>query len=119
MKGINYVCLSGNLGAEPELRHTKAGAAVAELRLATSRVTSHDGETKQETEWTTVKVWSQRAEFAGAHLHKGDPIIIQGRLHTEKWTNEKGDPRWRTTVIAHDLTALPRAARDKASVTTE
>ena len=40
MKGINYVCLSGNLGAEPELRHTRSGAAVAELRLATNRTTT-------------------------------------------------------------------------------
>lgn len=119
MKGINYVCLSGNLGAEPELRHTRSGAAVAELRLATNRTTTHDGETKQETEWTTVKVWSQRAEFAHAHLHKGDAVIIQGRLHTEKWTNAKGDPRWRTTVIAHELTALPRSPHAQAATPSE
>jgi len=115
MRGINYVCLSGNLGADPELRHTTSGKSVTELRLATTRRFKRDGATEEETEWTTVKAWDQRAEFAVSHLHKGDPVIIQGRLHTERWTNSEGEPRSRTTVIAHDLTALPRPSwRDRS-----
>lgn len=108
MRGINYVCLSGHLGADPELRHTKSGSQVAELRLATNRKFKQEGELKEETEWTTVKAWAQRAEFAATYLHKGDPVIVQGRLHTEKWTNASGEPCSKITVIAHELTALPR-----------
>jgi single-strand DNA-binding protein len=112
MRGVNYVCLSGNLGADPELRHTSTGRKVAELRLATGRKSKKDGELVLETQWTIIKAWEHQAEFAARYLHKGDPVIVQGRLHTEKWTSSTGEPRSRVTVIASEVNALPRPKSD-------
>jgi len=112
MKGINYICLAGNLGADPELRHTKTGRTVAELRLATSRKIRKDGELQEETEWNTVKVWEQRAEYAATYLQKGDSVIIQGRLTTERWVTPDGEPRYKKVIVAHDLTGLPGTSKE-------
>ena len=108
MKGINYVCLSGYLGADPELHHTPTGRAVAELRLATTRKFRRDGELVEETEWNSITLWEQRADFAANYLRKGDPVIIQGRLHTEKWVSAEGEKRSKKVVIASEVTALPK-----------
>ncbi len=107
MKGINYVCLSGYLGSDPELRHTATGKAVTELRLATPRRIRHNGEAVEETEWNTITLWEQRAEYAASHLRRGDPVVIQGRLRTERWTTSNGDERKTKVIVAHDVTALP------------
>ena len=69
---INKVILIGNLGADPELRYTTSGTAVATLNLATSRRwKDRDGNQQDETEWHRVIVWAQSAEFCGNYLSKG------------------------------------------------
>jgi hypothetical protein len=78
---INKVILIGNLGADPELRYTTGGSAVADLRLATSRKwTAKDGAAKEETEWHRVVVWGKQAETCKEYLSKGRQIYVEGRF---------------------------------------
>ncbi len=104
---INKVILVGNLGADPELRYTQSGTAVATLRVATNRRwKDKDGNQQDETEWHRVIVWAQTAEFCGNYLSKGMKIYVEGRLHTNKWQDQSGNDRYTTEIIAQTIQNL-------------
>ena len=108
---INKVILIGNLGADPEMRYTPSGTAVATLSLATSRRwKDKDGSQQDETEWHRVVVWAQSAEFCGNYLAKGSKVYIEGRLQTRKWQDQNGNDKYTTEIIANTVQNLtPRS----------
>jgi single-strand DNA-binding protein len=101
--GINQVFLFGNLGTDPELRHTSAGP-VLKLRLATNRswLDKETNTRKEETEWHRVTVFGRRGEAVQKFLHKGSLVFIVGRLHTSSYEKD-GQKRYSTEIIAEDL----------------
>lgn len=109
---VNKVILIGNLGADPEIRYTQSGTAVATLSLATSRKwKDRDGNMQDETEWHRVIVWAQSAEFCANYLSKGSKIYVEGRLQTRKWQDQSGNDRWTTEIIANTVQNLtPRGS---------
>jgi single-strand DNA-binding protein len=59
------------------------------------------------TEWLTVKVFRDVALNVAASVHKGDPVLVHGRMKTEEWVGEQG-PRFglvmEAAALGHDLT---------------
>jgi single-strand DNA-binding protein len=107
-KSVNKVILIGNLGKDPEVKHTPQGTAVAKIALATNeRFKDKDGQWQDRTEWHNVVLWARLAEIAGEYLKKGGKVYIEGRLQTRSWddkqTNQK---KWMTEVVASDLVLL-------------
>jgi single-strand DNA-binding protein len=104
---VNKVILIGNLGQDPEVRHTNSGQPVSNLRLATSRrVKDRDGNWSDQTEWHSVVCFARLAELAGQYLHKGSKIYIEGRLQTRSWEDKEGRKQYRTEVICENLKFL-------------
>jgi single-strand DNA-binding protein len=108
MASINKVILIGNLGRDPEVRYTPSGAAVCNLRLATTRnwKDKQSGEKKEETEWHSVVLYDRQAEIAGEYLKKGRPAYIEGRLKTRKWQDKDGNDRYTTEIVAETMQLL-------------
>ena len=107
MAGLNKVMLIGNLGADPELRFTANGAAVANFRIACSRTyTDRDGQRQEVTEWVTIVAWQRLAELVGQYLSKGRPVYVEGRLQTRQWQDREGNNRYTTEVVANDIQFL-------------
>ena len=107
MAGLNKVMLIGNLGADPELRFTANGAAVANFRIACSRsYTDRDGQRQEVTEWVTIVAWQRLAELVGQYLSKGRPVYVEGRLQTRQWQDREGNNRYTTEVVANDIQFL-------------
>ncbi|MBK8481603.1 MAG: single-stranded DNA-binding protein [Proteobacteria bacterium] len=107
MAGINKVILIGNLGADPELRFTAGGQAVADLRLATSRRwQGKDGSTQEDTQWHRVVVWGKQAEQCKEFLSKGRQVYVEGRLQTRSWEDRDGNKRYTTEVVAQQIQFL-------------
>jgi len=105
--GLNKVILIGNLGADPELRHTQSGQALARLRLATSEnYTDKTGKQVEQTEWHTVIAWGKSAEIASKYLSKGRQIFVEGRLQTRKWKDKENNDRQTTEVVAQRILFL-------------
>lgn len=80
---LNKIQIIGNLGADPELRYTPEGKAVAKLRVATNRSwpdTSKPDGWAQESIWFQVDVWEQRGERIAEQARKGDQVYVEGRL---------------------------------------
>ena len=83
---VNRVILLGNLTRDPELRRTPRGTEVCALGLALNRAfTDGEGERQEETSFIDAEAWGRRAELIGQHLHKGDPVLLEGRLKQERW----------------------------------
>lgn len=109
-RGFNQVILVGNLGADPETRTDKNGSEVTSFRLATSEswVDKITGERKERTEWHRVVMFSKLAELAGRFLAKGKLVQVLGRIHTRKWEDQEGQPRYTTEIIAKDMIMLDK-----------
>ena len=105
--GINKVILVGNLGQDPEIKHTAGGAAVTTLSIATSDSwkDKDSGMEQERTEWHRVVLWRRLAEIAGEYLKKGSKVYIEGQLQTRKWEKE-GQTRYTTEIIARDMQFL-------------
>jgi single-strand DNA-binding protein len=108
MSGINKVILIGNLGADPEIRYTPSGDAVATLRIATSESwkDKQTGERKERTEWHRVILWRRLGEIAQQYLHKGSKVYIEGKLATRKWTDQTGQDRYTTEIVGNEMQML-------------
>jgi len=99
-----HVTLTGNLTADPELKYTTNGAAVANFRIAvTSRV--RDGETWRDgdTSFFRVNAWRTLAEHVAESLSKGDRAIVVGRLKSRSWETPEGEQRSTVEVDADEV----------------
>jgi single-strand DNA-binding protein len=99
---LNKVCLIGNLGKDPEIRHTSDGKMIANLSIATSETwrDKSSGERKEKTEWHRVVIFSEPlAKVAEAYLKKGSTVYIEGALQTRKWTDKDGVEKYSTEVV--------------------
>jgi single-strand DNA-binding protein len=117
---VNKVILVGNLGQDPETRHTNGGNSVTTLRLATTeKFKDRDGAMQERTEWHTVIVWGKQGEACGKHLTKGRQVYVEGRLTTRKWQDKEGKDRYTTEVIGDNVRFLggsPGERREAAPV---
>ena len=107
-RGVNKVILVGNLGADPETRYTASGAAITNIRIATSESwrDKQTGENQERTEWHRVVFFSRLAEIAGEYLRKGSQVYIEGSLRTNKWQGQDGQDRYTTEIIASEMQML-------------
>jgi len=108
MAGVNRVILIGNLGADPEVRYTPSGTAVANFRIATSEEwkDKNSGEKQTRTEWHRIVAFGRLGEICGEYLHKGKQIYVEGRLQTRSWEDQDGNKRWTTEVVALSMQML-------------
>ena len=106
--GINKAIIVGNLGADPEIRYTQAGAAVANVSVATSESwkDKQTGERQEKTEWHKVAMFGPTAEVAGRYLGKGSKVYIEGRIQTRKWQGKDGNDRYTTEIVANEMQML-------------
>jgi len=113
---VNKVILIGNLGADPEVRYTQNGTAVANFRMATTETWKKEGEKEELTEWHRVVTFGRLAEICGEYLSKGSKVYIEGRIQTRKWEDRDGNPRYTTEIVAREMKMLsPRGAEEGQS----
>ena len=107
-RGLNKVMLVGNLGADPEMRYTAKGSAVANVNLATAEAwrDRDSGEQQERTEWHRLVFFGRLAEIAGEYLRKGSQVYVEGRLQTRKWQDRDGNDRYTTEIVVNDMQML-------------
>jgi single-strand DNA-binding protein len=117
---LNRVQLIGNLGRDPEVRATQSGKRVVTLNIATSESWKDaSGNRVERTEWHRVVIWNDGlGTIAEKYLVKGAKIFVEGKMVTNKWTDQSGQDRYSTeihlTPYNGTLTFLD-ARRDNAS----
>lgn len=99
---VNKVILIGNLGADPEVRHTQDGRAICNMRVATtdSWRDKQSGERRERTEWHSVVIFNEQlSKIAQQYLRKGSKVYIEGQLQTRKWQDNSGNDRYTTEIV--------------------
>jgi single-strand DNA-binding protein len=102
MANVNIVILAGNLTADPELRYTPSGMAVAQLRMAVNNryKDTKTNEWREEATFVDVDLFAKQAETAKQYLSKGRSVLIEGRLKLDQWEDKQtGAKRSRLKVV--------------------
>ncbi len=113
---VNKVILVGNLGKDPDLRYTPAGAAVVTFSMATTeRYKDRDGNRQEKTEWHNIVAWRQLAEICGKFLHKGKQVYIEGKIQTHSYDDRDGNKKYITEIVADQMQMLGTKGDDQGS----
>lgn len=96
---FNKVILIGNLTADPELKQSTSGVSVCSFSIAVNRKMAKNNE----CDFITVVAWRQQAEFVTRYFKKGQPILVCGQLQTRTWTDNQGQKRYATEVVADEV----------------
>ena len=107
-RGINKVIIVGNLGNDPEVRYSQAGAAITNISVATSEVwkDKQTGQPQERTEWHRIVFFNKLAEIAGEYLRKGSKVYIEGQIRTRKWQDKEGQDRYTTEIVSNEMQML-------------
>ena len=118
MAGDTVITIIGNLTADPELRWTQSGAAVADFTVASTPRTydRNAGEWRDgDTLFMRCSVWRETAENVAESLRKGMRVIVQGRLTQRSYDTQQGERR---TVVELQVDEVgPSLRRARAQVT--
>ncbi|NMR32466.1 single-stranded DNA-binding protein, partial [Crystallibacter degradans] len=111
MSGENSITVTGNLTADPELRFTPSGTAVANFTIASTPRTfdRQAGQYKDgDTLFLRSSVWREAAEYAAETLTKGTRVIAQGRIKPRSYETKTGERR---TVLELEIDEIGASLR--------
>ena len=104
---LNRCEFIGNLGSDPEVRHTQSNQAVCNFRIACNeKWNDKDGNPQERTEWVRVVCWGKLAENCGKYLVKGRQVFVEGKMQTREWVDKEQNKRWTTEIIAFGVQFL-------------
>ena len=100
---LNMVVLQGRLVADPEYRQTPQGTPTSRVRIAVERSFVRQGEQRQ-SDFFDITMWNKQAENVCKYFHKGDMILINGRIQTRTYQDkETGKNRTAFDIVAENF----------------
>ena len=106
----NTVTLVGFVGNNPEVRTTQSGASITTVSLATTNsFKDSEGNRQTETEWHRITCFNGIGKCVADHVAKGAMIMVTGRIHYTKWTDQNGTDRYGCEIIAEQVDFLAKA----------
>lgn len=108
MSSFNKVVVMGNMTRDLELKYSLKGTAIGRITLATNRRwKGEDGQQREEVAFIDIDVFGKAAETLAAHVGKGFPLLVEGRLTLQKWTDKQtGQERSRLGVTLEQFTFI-------------
>ena len=106
MASLNKVILIGHMTADPELKQTASGVSVCSFSIGVTRKYTK-GEQSQ-SDFINIVAWRSNAEFIARYFRKGSAICICGSLQTRTWTDNNGNKRYATEVVADEASFVER-----------
>ncbi|MBQ5655956.1 MAG: single-stranded DNA-binding protein [Bacteroidaceae bacterium] len=100
---LNKIIVMGRMTADPSLRHTPAGVAVASFTLAVDRDFKDKASGEKQTDFIDVTAWRNTAEFASRYFGKGRMVAVEGRLQMRDWTDKNGNKRRNAEIVADNI----------------
>ncbi|MDR2539502.1 MAG: single-stranded DNA-binding protein [Chlamydiales bacterium] len=110
---MNQATIAGHLGSDPEVKFTPSGRKVTTLRVAARARRSGKEET---TIWWRVTIWGEQFDKIMGYFKKGSPIIVQGEIDLEIFTNREGKPQIAAGITAHNIMFSPFGRTDQIGV---
>ena len=118
MADLNKVILMGHMTADPELKQTTTGISVCSFSIGVNRRYNKADQGQQSVDFINIVAWRQQAEFVSRYFKKGSSIVICGSIQTRNWTDNNGQKRYVTEVVADEVSfgapAASQAGGDRA-----
>ena len=103
---MNNIVLLGRLTKDADIRSTQSGKVVASFTLAVDRPYTQNG--KREVDFIACQIWGKSAEVLGKSVHKGQRILLEGRLQIRQYTDKNGNKRTAAEVVADRFELIER-----------
>ena len=103
---MNNIVLLGRLTKDADIRSTQSGKVVASFTLAVVRPYTQNG--KREVDFIACQIWGKSAEVLGKSVHKGQRILLEGRLQIRQYTDKNGNKRTAAEVVADRFEFIER-----------
>ena len=103
---MNNIVLLGRLTKDADIRSTQSGKVVASFTLAVDRPYTQNG--KREADFIACQIWGKSAEVLGKIVHKGQRILLEGRLQIRQYTDKNGNKRTAAEVVAERFEFIER-----------
>ena len=111
---MNKITIQGRITKDVELGHSQSGNAYARFSVAVDRRTRKDEERK--TDFFDCVGFGKTAEFIEQYFHKGDGILINGRMESNQWTDKDGNKRLSWALSIDDV-EFPLSRRNSSEST--
>ena len=98
---MNKVILIGRLTANPEVKQTQSGISICRFNIAVSRPYQKDKQ--QESDFITCQAWRNTADFVSRYFSKGKPIIVEGSLRNNNYTDKNGVNHYGMDVLVDSV----------------
>lgn len=108
---MNKVILCGRIVRDPELRTSEVGdnSSFCRFSIAVDRPWVRDRENQQTADFISCVCFGKTAEFIEKWFHKGDPIMVEGRIQTGSYTNRDGQKVYTTDVNVERTEFVPKS----------
>ena len=103
---MNNIVLLGRLTKDADIRSTQSGKVVASFTLAVDRPYTQNG--KREVDFIACQIWGKSAEVLGKSVHRGQRILLEGRLQIRQYTEKNGNKRTAAEVVADRFEFIER-----------
>ena len=100
---LNKAFLMGRLVADPELRHTQSGIAVASFRIAVDRDFKDKDTGERKADFINIVAWRSTAEFVSRYFAKGRMAVVEGRIQVRDYLDNNGNKRYATEIVADNV----------------
>ena len=118
MRGFSKVIITGNLTRDPETRTTTSGTSVCSFSVAVNRRYTAGGEQRDEVSYFNCSAWGRSGETIQQYAHKGDGILVSGRLRQDRWEDkETGKTRSSVEIVVEEFNFLGSGNSDNAAPT--
>lgn len=111
---MNNVSLIGRLTTAPELKYTQSNTAYTRFSIAVDRAYTKQGEERQ-TDFINIVAWGKTAEFVCKYFTKGQRIGLTGEIRTGSYTDQNGNKRYTTDVVASGVYFCESKANNTAN----
>lgn len=103
MPNFQQLIAVGHVGRDAEIR----GPATSWSMAVTEKWKGKDGQQQERTEWLSCVIFGERGPKIAQYIRKGDPLLIRGKLRTDKYTDRKtGEERQRTQIVVDNVQFL-------------
>ena len=111
---FNKVMIGGRLTADPENSQTTSGISMTRFSVAVNRRFAKDA-SQQQTDFFNVTAWRATADFVSKYFKKGSSIFVIGTLQNRSWTDQNGQKRYATDIVAEEVSFVDSRSESSSS----
>lgn len=112
---FNRVMLGGRLTADPENKQTATGVSVTTFSIAVNRRFAGK-DSQSQTDFFNITAWRATADFVSKYFHKGSSIFVVGTIQNRTWTDQQGQKRYATDIVAEEVSFVDSRSEGSGAV---